>query len=647
MNKIKTVALAGNPNVGKSSLFNLLTGLKQHTGNWTGKTVDTAEGICKQGFKIVDLPGTYSLLSHSPEEEIASEYITKDRADLYCVICDSACLERNLPLVLQILEITDNVIVVLNLWDEAKKYQINVDINKLSMRLGVPCVCTACNSKQGITELVELFDKGVDCKGISFRYDEKIEQALTLIDNRHTKFEKLRIISSDAICENEFSEAYEYLWGFGYYPEKCEEIIAQRISELSKEIAGETVEQNNNRIERTRRIDKIVTGKYTAIPIMILMLVAVLYITIVGANYPSQLLSLLFGKAEQLLNEALLTIGISDFIRELLVFGVWRVLSWVVAVMLPPMAIFFPLFTLLEDSGFLPRIAFNMDTAFCKCKGCGKQSLTMCMGLGCNAVGVAGARIIDSPRERLIAIMTNVFAPCNGRFPMLITLVTVFFGSYLAAPLVCCVIVFGIILTLVVSRFLSLTILKGIPSAFTLELPPYRLPRVGDVIVRSFIDRTLFVLSRAVAVAAPSGAVIWLMSNVCIDEVSILTRASDLLEPFALLFGLDGVILLAFILGAPANEIVLPLILMGYSGTTALSEVNGVGEIWNILNSNGWSMLTCVNVIIFTLCHFPCTTTLLTIKKETSELKWTVLSALIPTVVGLTLCFLSNSIFGC
>jgi len=321
--------------------------------------------------------------------------------------------------------------------------------------------------------------------------------------------------------------------------------------------------------------------------------------------------------------------------------------------MLPPMAIFFPLFTLLEDVGYLPRIAFNLDKYFKKCCACGKQALTMCMGFGCNAVGVTGCRIIDSPRERMIAILTNVFVPCNGRFPTLISIITMFFvgfgtgfkSSFLSTLMLTGVIVLGIFMTFIISKILSKTILKGLPSSFTLELPPYRKPQIGKTIIRSIFDRTLFVLGRAISVAAPAGLVIWLMANININDLSLLSHCSNFLNPLGQLIGLDGVILMAFILGFPANEIVVPIMIMGYMATNNLTDFNNLVELKNLLVNNGWTFVTALCFMLFSLFHFPCSTTCLTIKKETGSWKWVIISILLPLICGITLCFLTTLIY--
>ncbi|STA91569.1 ferrous iron transport protein B [Clostridium cochlearium] len=336
-----------------------------------------------------------------------------------------------------------------------------------------------------------------------------------------------------------------------------------------------------------------------------------------------------------------------------LILGVYRTLGWVISVMLPPMAIFFPLFTLLEDLGYLPRVAFNLDNFFKKACAHGKQALTMCMGFGCNAAGVIGCRIIDSPRERLIAIITNTFVPCNGRFPILISITMIFiasnfsgsFNGVIAALTVTLIIILGIIATLLSSKLLSKTLLKGEPSSFTLELPPYRKPKVGQILIRSILDRTLFVLGRAIVVAAPAGLILWFFANTYVGDNSILQICANFLNPFAKAIGMDGYILLAFILGLPANEIVIPIIIMSYMSAGALIEFQNLSTLRDLLIANGWTIVTAINVMIFTLMHFPCGTTLLTIRKETGSFKWTLVSFLLPTLFGIVVCFLVTQTF--
>ena len=597
------LALAGNPNVGKSTVFNALTGLRQHTGNWPGKTVDSAQGYCVhngQGFVIVDLPGTYSLSPHSQEEEITRDFILSGKADVTIIVCDATCLERNLNLALQTRCITDRAVLCVNLMDEARKKGIQVNIEELSKQLNMPVVGTSARSGKGLSALMDAVQR-IACLPPS------TENSPAPIQNTEAIFQE-----------------------------------AERICRIC------VTRENPTADMRRFRADRLLTGRLTGIPVMLLLLSLVFYITLAGANYPSALLSKWALALQEQLTRLFQSLNAPAWLHDALVLGMYRVLAWVVSVMLPPMAIFFPLFTLLEDLGYLPRVAFNLDHCFKRCHACGKQALTMCMGFGCNAVGVIGCRIIDSPRERLIAILTNNLVPCNGRFPTIIAIIAMFFvgtgagagQTLLSAILLTGVIVLGVLLTFLFSRLLSATVLSGVPSSFTLELPPYRMPQVGKVLVRSVLDRTLFVLGRAVAVAAPAGLILWLFANLDAGGVSILARCTAFLDPFARLLGLDGVILMAFILGIPANEIVLPIAIMGYLATGTLSELPALNEMHALLSSHGWTWLTAACTVLVSLLHWPCSTTLITIHKETKSMKWTLLAFLLPTAAGICVCFI-------
>lgn len=599
------IALAGNPNVGKSTVFNGLTGLRQHTGNWPGKTVSGAQGYFrgeKRGYILVDIPGTYSLTPHSAEEEVARDFLCSDIPDAVVCVCDATNLRRNLPLVLQIRETTSRIVICLNLLDEAKKKGIIIDTDILSRELGLPVV--SCVARSG--------------KGLSL-ISEAIESVM----------EKPQIM--------DFSKSSDPVLLFS----ASEEIISRCITQ-----------KGSSYTEKERILDRILTGKLLGFPIMLLGLMFIFWLTIEGANVPSDFLSSIFSSLEAPIYGFLLSLHLPQAVCDAIVFGIWRVLSKVIAVMLPPMAVFFPLFTLLEDLGYLPRIAFNLDRAFKCCGACGKQGLTMCMGFGCNAVGAVGCRIIDSPRERLIAMLTNTFVPCNGRFPAIISLSAIFFvgmkspllTSLASAAALTLAVLLGIAATFAASKLLSLTLLRGFPSSFALELPPYRAPQVGRVIIRSILDRTLFVLGRAVSVAAPAGLIIWLLSNIMLGELSLLSHLSGFLDPFARIIGLDGVILAAFILGFPANEIVLPLVIMAYTSGDTLGAISGMSALSGILRANGWTFATAVCFIIFSLMHWPCSTTLMTIKKETQSIKWTAAAFLLPTVFGILTCAAVNFI---
>ncbi|MDO4742488.1 MAG: ferrous iron transport protein B [bacterium] len=677
------IALAGNPNVGKSTVFNGLTGLKQHTGNWAGKTVSNALGQFRQNgnnYTLVDLPGTYSILSHSHEEKIARDYICFGEADAVVVVCDATCLERNLILVLQILEITPNVVLCINLIDEANRKKIIIDTDLLSRLLDIPVVCTNARKGIGTHELIENAHKIVKNERTQQQYVSYPNAIETQIQNIREILNTIPLKKLDSrwlavkLIENNpelLNSAYEYLGcNLAQNPELKSALDAARDQLSDKgfdnDIINDTVVasfvlcaeqicskcvQSPKGYDRTdRKIDKILTGKKTAFPIMALGLLVVFYITINGANYPSQVLSDLLFSAEIPFYNFLTYLKFPDFISRMLIFGVYRVLAWIVSVMLPPMAIFFPLFTLLEDSGFLPRIAYNLDKYFKKCNACGKQALTMCMGFGCNAVGITGCRIIDSPRERLIAILTNNLVPCNGRFPALISVITIFFigttphltDSLYCAVILTAVILLGIALTFLSSKLLSHTVLKGIPSSFTLELPPYRKPQILKIITRSIFDRTLFVLGRAVMVAAPAGLFIWLLANTYISGVALIDYCVNILDPLGRLLGLDGVILLAFILGFPANEIVIPIAIMCYLSNGTLSDISNLAALKTLLIDNGWTLTTAISFMLFSLCHWPCSTTCLTIKKETGSLKWTLLAMALPTIEGVVLCLVFN-----
>jgi ferrous iron transport protein B len=422
---------------------------------------------------------------------------------------------------------------------------------------------------------------------------------------------------------------------------------AQRISSRAVQVGAK------RKWDLDQRIDRLVTSPIFGLPIMLLILAAIFWITIVGANVPSKLLADgLFWVEEQAAN-LFTSVGIPWWITGFLWHGVFRGLAWVISVMLPPMAIFFPVFTILEDLGYLPRVAFNLDWMFKKAGAHGKQALSMAMGFGCNAAGVVSTRVIDSPRERLIAILTNNFVPCNGRFPTLIMLATVFvaasfppvFASFVAAGSVLVVVLIGVFFTMLMSWILSRTVLKGEASAFTLELPPYRRPSVGRILYTSLIDRTIFVLWRAILTAAPAGAVIWILGNIFVQDVSLAQHVSNFLNPFGLLLGLDGVILLAYIIAIPANEIVVPTMMMVYMGVGMMTDPPTYNQLYTLLvDGHGWTMLTAINLMLFSLLHNPCGTTIITIYKETKNIRWTVLSVVITLGTAFLVTFLTATV---
>ena len=649
------VALAGNPNVGKSTVFNALTGMHQHTGNWSGKTVGTATGVFSAAgarFRAVDLPGTYSLLARSAEEEAARAFLLGGEAALTVVVCDATCLCRNLNLVLQTMELCPRVLVCVNLLDEARRRRIRIDLPLLERRLGVPVVGICARRRTDVRRLAEAAARAVrdpaPAEPCLVRYSDALERARDAITVaraaagtpvRRAAWEAMRVL--DGTLPPATPQEASIAAALGRSPEAVADEIAAALMHAAGALCRGVAESSGAKT-REAKLDRVLTGRVGAFPVMLALLLLVFWITLVGANIFSEALSALFGFLEAPLRAALVRLGAPDFLTELLTSGMFRVLSWVVAVMLPPMAIFFPLFTLLEDVGYLPRVAYNLDRCFCRCGSCGKQALTMCMGFGCNAAGVVGCRIIDSPRERLIAMLTNSFVPCNGRFPLLVSLASLFFftgsGALGGAAFLAGVIVFSCAVTLGASALLSRTLLRGVPSAFTLEMPPYRRPSLRTVLVRSVCDRTLCILGRAAAVAAPAGILLWLLANLHAGGDTILACLTGFLDPLGRALGMDGTILVAFVLGFPANETVIPIMMLGYLAEGALAPGASLASLRAILLAHGWTPWTAVCVILFSLMHWPCSTTVWTIRRESGRARWAALACLLPTLCGAAAC---------
>lgn len=710
------VALAGNPNTGKSTVFNALTGLRQHTGNWPGKTVARAEGLyAHEGkrVKVVDLPGTYSLQAGSADEEVARDFLLFGRPDVTVVVLDATRLERNLNLALQVLEITDRVVICLNLMDEARRHGIGVDPKKLERELGVPVIPAAARQKTGIPELCDAVHRVATgaTRPDPFRIPEhpaSVEAAIRALLPRidaafpglpNPRWVALRLLNADERVEAAVRSGAIGVLASGEWramdaeePPADDAILSETIQQLLDEVADQrwrlapefhddlmaSVYAHAERIVRAselagvrkakftfdRSLDRLLTSRWLGFPVMLAILMVVFWLTIAGANVPSGLLAnLLIDSGRPVLLGAAQAIGSPWWLTGFLVDGVYLATAWVVSVMLPPMAIFFPIFTLLEDFGYLPRVAFNLDGLFRKAGAHGKQALTMCMGFGCNAAGVVATRVIDSPRERLVAILTNNFSLCNGRWPTQILIASIFLGAlapahlagFVSASAVVGIALLGIAAMFLASWFLTRTVLKGEATTFSLELPPYRPPRVLQTLYTSLIDRTLIVLWRAVVFAAPAGAVIWLVSNIQIGGDSIASHVVQGLNPFGLLLGLNGVILLAYIIAIPANEIVIPSVLML---TVLTTGVTGVGQgpgvmfepdsaltVGELLRGAGWTTLTGLSLMLFSLLHNPCSTTLYTIYRETGSARWTAISALLPLGLGFTVCFLVTQVW--
>ena len=657
MNK-KRVCLIGNPNVGKSSVFNALTHQSQHTGNWTGKTVSNAIGeFCYKNtvWEVIDLPGTYSLVGESEEEKIASKFIQEKNYDVAIILADATNLERSIIILFEVLSVTKKVILGINLIDEADKRNIKINYPLLQRRLNIPVIPMSIKEDIGLKELVDAMNQSEFTNIYQMSYSKIFHQYFEWMQG--VTLEKCKEVDY-LLALNDFDYAKEIIIDennlklFGYWQKRINKIqIMNNILDNCNQVM-ENVVYRDEEIEKKEDMfwNKLLTNKITSFFCMIILLFVVLWITIFFSNYPSKLLFQFFQYFEPFFLNIFSFLPV--FIRDMLIYGGYRTLYWVTSVMLPPMMIFFPLFSLLEDYGFLPRIAFNVDKPFSKCGSCGKQGLTMCMGLGCNAVGVTGTRIMENKKMRILSILTNVFMPCNGRFPAMITLIHIFlvsdtnFGSsILSAFILLGFILLGILLTFMITYLLNKTILKNEKTIFIMELPSFRKPKIIKSCLFAWKEKALSVLKRAVVVSFPAGIIIYLLANIYISNLSIMEHIILLIDPFGRLVGLDGTILFSFLLGMPANEIVLPVLLLGYKGSGVIAEYASIDVLKQILIMNHWNVITGINFLILMLCHFPCATTLLTIKKETNSWFYTSLAFIIPTITGLFLCFLLHILF--
>lgn len=681
MNTFK-ILLAGNPNVGKSTVFNALTGLKQHTGNWSGKTVELASGNFRfqdSMIQILDLPGTYSLISNSPEEEIAGEALCFQSYDLVLVVVDATCLTRNLNLLLQIADITPHMALCVNLLDEARRRNTTIDLPRLESLLQIPVIGISAHKRKDIRRLKNFLGTHIHATNphlssmSSIQYPEPFQQALTMIEevipethHGNKRYFALRLLDDETYLtsmksaalstssiekiQDALNESKNYLARHGITAIDIRDTIVSSFHQRSLKITESCVHTIEDSHPKPGLADKLITSRWLGFPLMLLLGAVLFWITIVGANIPSNYLMSLFQWIEPYLYQFLCSLSIPLPLCSLIMDGIYQTATWVTAVMLPPMMIFFPFFTLLEDIGFLPRLAFNLDRCFKKSGSCGKQALTMCMGLGCNAVGVTGCRIISDKRQRLVAMITNCFIPCNGRFSLLINLSTLFIGTVYCQKMqsaVAVIFIFFLLLcsisfTLLITALLTKWCSKEFEPSFSMELPPYRKPRISQILIRSLLDRTFKILWRSLRISMPAGALLWIFSNISVNNYNLLSILATFLDPFGKLLGMDGMILMAFLLALPANEIFLPVLLMGYLSYETMYEPTNLLAIKTLLLSHGWSTLTAVNVMLFSVLHFPCATTLFTIKKESHSILWTFLGFIIPTTVAIGACLLTT-----
>ena len=652
------ILLCGNPNVGKSSIYNILTHSHEHTGNWTGKTVElSTKKIVGTDYYLVDLPGIYSLSSLSEEENIAKMTMLFSDYKSIIYVVDATQIEKNLNLLFQILQINKSIILCINMIDELENKNIKLDTNKLSNILGIKVIKFSTYKNIGYNELIEAIKEDNYCE-YNYYYNDEIEKHINNISSYlpvgfNNRYMSISVLNKDEYLVKYVKERYginlenndvkNYIMNIN--SEEISDQISIKINTLSRIVTNEVFKKSSE--NNISLLDKIFSNKIYSIIMMTFIMFLIFLITITLANYPSDLLGELFNKFEYILYKLCLNFNIPKVIYEPILFGIYRVVTFIISVMFPPLVIFFIMWTYAEESGILPRIAFNFDK-ICSYSNChGKQCLTMCSGFGCNACAVVGARIMDNKRDRIIAILTNSFIPCNGRFPMIIAIITMFLvnsnNKILVSIYLCGFVILAMIISFLISFILSKTILKGYPSFFVLELPEYKKVKLSIILKTSIVYKSLSILKKAILVSIPAGLIIWLLTNININNMSIFLIVSNFLDKFAKIIGLDGNILLSFILALPANEIVLPIIIMGYLGNSNISLISDYIGIKSILLNNGWTVNTAICTILFSLMHFPCGTTLSTIKSEIGY-KWAFYSFIIPLITGIVFLLIYNFI---